>query len=105
MGIPSGFLNSFCGYEGAWKSWLKTKPQCRIRKKDRTDLIMKIPNLEIQRWLIPNKDSEQDSPNIYIMLVNDNEEFSKKIENFSGLFAHLGDRVHSAEDEPDQKIG
>jgi hypothetical protein len=30
---------------------------------------------------------------------------SKKIENFSGLFAHLGDRVHSAEDEPDPKIG
>jgi hypothetical protein len=40
---------------------------------------MKIPNLEIQRWVIPNKDQKQDSPILKVMLVNDNEGFQKKI--------------------------
>jgi hypothetical protein len=40
---------------------------------------MEIPNLEIQRWAIPNKESNQDSPNFILMLVNDNEGFQKKL--------------------------
>jgi hypothetical protein len=40
---------------------------------------MYIPNLEKQSWLIPNKDSNQDSTNLLKMLANDNEGFQKKL--------------------------
>jgi len=40
---------------------------------------MGIPNLEIQRWAIPNKDSNQDSPIFIFMLINDIEGFQKKM--------------------------